>query len=140
MAFLTAAGVVSGCVPHTRLAPLTTTFSVIVSVALSALEFWAVVAHSSELSPAVNVPVTVNTVLTNPDGFTRTSTAAELVVGSSTSYSSTFLISPFRRSNSGLYDCRATVSLASNAYISDSSTETHTVRVTTGEMFTILVS
>ena len=91
-----------------------------------------------ELSTLVDVPVTVSTVLTTPDGFTRTSTA-QPVMGSSTNYTSTFLISSFGRSDSGLYDCRATVSLTSaNAYISDSSTVTHQVRVTTSEMFTIL--
>ena len=41
-----------------------------------------------ELSPAVDVPVTVNTALTPPDGFTRTSTA-QPVMGSSTNYTST---------------------------------------------------
>ena len=89
-----------------------------------------------ELSPAVDVPVTVNTVLTTDEGFTRTSTAQQ-VMGSSTNYASEFTISSFGRSDSGLYDCRATVSLPSNAYISDSSSATHTLRVTTGEMFTI---
>jgi hypothetical protein len=92
-----------------------------------------------ELSPAVDVPVTVNTVLTRPDGFMRTSTA-QPVMGSTTSYAATFMISSFGRSDSGLYACGAVVSLPSNAYISDSSTVSHSVRVTTGEMFTILLS
>ena len=92
-----------------------------------------------ELSPAVNVPVTVNTALTTPAGFMSTSTA-QPVMGSSNNYTSTFLISSFGRSNSGVYFCAATISLPSNAYISDSSTVTHSVRVTTGEIFTILNS
>ena len=91
-----------------------------------------------ELSPAVNVPVTVNAVLNTPDGFMPAS-IAQPVMGSNTSYASTFLISPFRRSNSGLYTCGATASHSTNAYISDSSTASHSVRVTTGEMFTILL-
>ena len=86
-----------------------------------------------ELSQAVDVPVTVNTVLTTDEGFTRTSTAQQ-VMGSSTNYASEFTISPFRRSDSGLYICTATVSLPSNTYISNSSTATHSLRVTTGEI------
>ena len=84
-----------------------------------------------ELSPAVDVPVTINTVLTTDEGFTRTSTA-QPVMGSSTNYASTDVISPFRRSDSGLYMCAATISSPSNAYISNSSTVPHSVRVTTG--------
>ena len=84
-----------------------------------------------ELSPAVDVPVTVNTVLNRPEGFMPAS-IAQPVMGSSTNYTSTFLISSFGRSNSGLYSCRATVRLRStNAYIS-SSTASHSVRITTG--------
>ena len=91
-----------------------------------------------ELSPAVDIPVTVNTVLTTDEGFMRTSTA-QPVMGSITNYTAIFMISSFRRSDSGLYACSATVSLTSNAYISDSSTVTHTIRVTTGEMLTIII-
>ena len=87
-----------------------------------------------ELSPVlVDVPVIVNTVLTTPARFTRTSTA-QLVMGSNTSYASTFLISSFGRSDSGIYVCAATISSTSNnPYISGSSTANHSVRVTTGE-------
>ena len=93
-----------------------------------------------ELSPAVDVPVTVNTVLTNPDGFMNTSTA-QTVMGSNTNYATTFMISSFRRSNSGLYACGAHLaSMPTNAYISDSNIVSHSVRVTTGEMFTAMLS
>ena len=97
-----------------------------------------------ELSPAVDVPVTINTVLTTGDGFMRTSTA-QLVMGSSNNYVSTFMISSFGRSDSGNYICSATVSLPSNAYVRDSSsdhsgTATHSLRITTGEMFTAMLS
>ena len=86
-----------------------------------------------ELNPAVDVPVTVNTVLTNPAGFVNTSTA-QPVVGSMTNYATTSMISSFGRSNSGMYACRATISLTStNEYISNSNTEFHSVRVTTGK-------
>ena len=86
-----------------------------------------------ELSPAVDVPVTVNTVLTSSDGLPITSTAHP-VMGSLTSYAATYMISPFGRSDSKLYSCSATVSLSStNAYIGNSNTRSHSVRVTTGE-------
>ena len=91
-----------------------------------------------ELSPVVDVPVTINTVLTTDEGFMRTSNAQQ-VMGSSTNYVSTFVISSFGRNDSGIYVCSVTVSLTSNAYISDSSTVSHTIRVTTGEVFTIIV-
>ena len=86
----------------------------------------------------MDVPVTVNTVLTTAEGFTRTSTAQQ-VMGSNTNYAATFMISSFERSDSGLYICTATASLPSNAFISDSGTRTDSVRVITGEMFTIIV-
>ena len=54
-----------------------------------------------ELSPAVDVPVTVNTVLTTDEGFMRASTA-QPVMGSSTNYTSTFVISSFGRNDSGM--------------------------------------
>jgi hypothetical protein len=87
-----------------------------------------------ELSPAVDVPVTVNTVLTTVDGFINTSTA-QPVMGSITNYTAPFMISSFGRSNSGNYTCRATVSLtSSSAYIGDSSPATDSVRVTIGKI------
>ena len=88
-----------------------------------------------ELSPAVEVPVTVNTVLTDPDGRTTTRTA-QPVMGSRTSYVTMFMISSFGRSDSGLYVCSATVSLTStNAYIRDSNTiSPPSIRVTTGKI------
>ena len=88
-----------------------------------------------ELSPAVDVPVTVNTVLTRPTGFTIPSTT-QPVMGSSTNYTTISVINSFGRSDSGTYFCGATVSLPSNTYVSDNSTAHHSVRVTTGEMFT----
>ena len=86
----------------------------------------------------MDIPVTINTVLSTDEGFTRTSTA-QPVMGSNTNYAATFMISSFERSDSGLYICTATASLPSNAFISDSGTRTDSIRVTTGEMFTIIV-
>ena len=90
-----------------------------------------------ELSPAVNVSVAVNTVFTTPDGFQPRHTA-EPVMGSFINFTSEFGISTFGRIESGLYICGVTVSLSLNAYIVDSRAVSHTVRVTTGEMFTAM--
>ena len=60
-----------------------------------------------ELSPAVDVLVTVNTVRTGPDGFMTTSTAQRM--GSTTTYISTAMVSSFGRDQSGDYTCTATV-------------------------------
>ena len=93
-----------------------------------------------ELGPAVDVPVTVNTILTTPDGYMNTSTA-QSVVGSTTNYTTTFMISSFGRSNSGLYMCGATAT-STNAYVSDSSstsTVSQPVRVTTGEIKVLIL-
>jgi hypothetical protein len=92
-----------------------------------------------ELSPAVDVLVTVNTVLTTDTGLMNTSTA-QSVMGSLINYATEFVISSFRRSESGVFICGATVSLPSNAHISDSSTVSHSIRVTTGEMLPVLFS
>ena len=91
-----------------------------------------------ELSPAVDVPVTVNTILTTDEGFSNTRTA-QLVMGSLTNYAATFMIFSFGRSNSGLYACGATISSPSNVYLSDSSTVPHSIRVTTGERYNTLI-
>ena len=89
-----------------------------------------------ELSPSVDVPVTVTTVWTGPAGFMTTNTA-QPVMGSTTTYTSTAMVSSFGRSDSGVYNCRAHISSAStNAFISDSNTEHDSTKVTTGEMYT----
>ena len=76
--------------------------------------------------------MTVTTALIRANGHMTTRTA-QPVMGSSTNYVTTFMISSFGRSDSGLYICSATVSLTStNAYISGSSTVTHSIRVTNG--------
>ena len=91
-----------------------------------------------ELSQALEVPVIVNTTLTTPAGFTTHNTA-QPVMGSLINYTTEFMISSFRRNESGLYTCGATVSLPSY-YMNESNSVTHSVRVTTGKMFTALLS
>ena len=82
-----------------------------------------------ELSPAVDVPVTVITVWAGLDGFMTTNTA-QPVMGSSTTYISTAIVSSFGRDQSGVYTCTATVS-STSPFIS-SSMESMSARFTVG--------
>ena len=84
-----------------------------------------------ELSPAVDVPVTVNTLWTGPDGFITTNTA-QPVMGSTTTYTSTVMVNSFQRNQSGNYSCRVTVS-SSSPVLTNSSQRSHTKRITTGK-------
>ena len=83
-----------------------------------------------ELSPTVDVPVTVNTVWTGPAGFSTTNTAQPQIMESNTSYISTATITSFNRNKSGYYFCRAAV-ISKSAFISNSSLS-GLKRVTTG--------
>ena len=82
-----------------------------------------------ELSPAVDVPVTVNTVWTGPDRFMTTNTA-QPVMGNT--YSSSVMISSFGREKSGNYTCSVFVSSA-NTFLTTSDVRVGSARVTTGE-------
>ena len=57
-----------------------------------------------EFSPLVDVPLTVNTVWTGPAGYITTKTA-QSVMGSTTTYTSTAMVSSFGREQSGNYTC-----------------------------------
>ena len=57
----------------------------------------------------MDILVIVNTEWTGPDGLTTTNTA-QPVMGSTTTYTSTVMVSSFGRDKSGNYRCRATVS------------------------------
>ena len=83
-----------------------------------------------ELSPAVDVPVTVNTVWTGPAGFSTTNTA-QPVMGSTTTYTSIATVRSFRRDQSGNYICIATV-ISVSPFIAYSSLSGVT-RITTGK-------
>ena len=71
-----------------------------------------------ELSPLVDVPVTVNTEWTGPDGLMTTNTA-QPVTGSSTTYTSTAMVSSSGREQTGNYTCKAIVR-AMSSFIIDS--------------------
>ena len=83
-----------------------------------------------ELSPAVDVPVTVNTVWTGPDGFMATN-IAQPVMGSTTTYTCTTMVSSFGRDQSGDYTCTATVS-STSSFLTNSMGSSST-RVTVGK-------
>ena len=80
-----------------------------------------------ELSPVVDVPVTVNTVWTGPATNT-----AQTVMGSTTTYTSTAMISSFERDQSGVYTCTATVS-STSSFLTDSGSQPGTARITVGK-------
>ena len=84
-----------------------------------------------DLDPAVNVPVTVTTVWTGPAGF-MTTTTAQPVMGSTTTYTSTAMVSSFGRDQSGVYNCTATVS-STSSFITSSMASAST-RVTVGKI------
>ena len=86
-----------------------------------------------ELSPAVDVPVTVNTVWTGPARFSTTTTA-QAMVGSTTTYTSTATVNSFGRAQSGYYNCTATVS-SSFLFISGTSSRSGTAKVSIGECY-----
>ena len=84
-----------------------------------------------ELSPAVDVPVTVNTEWTGPYWF-RTTNTAQPVIGSTTTYTSTAMVSSFGRDQSGDYTCTATVS-STSSLLTSSGSHSGTTNVIVGE-------
>ena len=91
---------------------------------------------SVELSPAVDVLVTVNTVWTGPDGFMTTNTAQRME--STTTYTSTAMVSSFGRDQSGDYTCTATVS-STSPFLTNSVGSSST-RVTVGKRTRVFLS
>ena len=83
-----------------------------------------------ELSPAVDVPVTVNTEWTGPNGFMTTNTAQRM--GSTTTYTSTAMVSSFGRDQSGDYTCIATVN-STSSFIASSGSISSTANIIVGE-------
>ena len=79
-----------------------------------------------ELSPAVDVPVTVTTVWTGPDGFMTTNTT-QTVMGSNTTYTSVVMVSSFGRNQSGNYTCTATISSTAPFLLRSTQSATKTI-------------
>ena len=84
-----------------------------------------------ELSPSVDVPVTVNTVWTGPAGFSTTNTT-QAKTGRTTTYTSTAMVNSFGRAQSGNYNCTATIS-SSFSFITGTSSHSGIAEVTVGE-------
>ena len=84
-----------------------------------------------ELSTTVDILVIVNTEWTGPDGLTTTNTA-QPVMGSTTTYTSTAMVSSFGRDQSGVYTCTATASPTLSLFLMRGGSQRGTVEVTTG--------
>ena len=74
--------------------------------------------------------LTVNTELTGPNGFSENGMA--LRMGSTSTYTSTAMVSSFRRDQSGNYNCTATVS-STSSFFSTSTLLSDIARVTAGK-------
>ena len=88
------------------------------------------------MSPAMDVPVTVNTVWTGPDRFMATNTA-QPIMERTTTYTSTAMVSSFGRDQSGVYTCTANVSSTSSLIVGSGS-QSGSARVTVGKYCLIL--
>lgn len=89
-----------------------------------------------ELSPLVDVPVTVNILLSDRAGRTLATTTPS-VSGSSKTYTTRVMISSFGREQSGGYTCTANTSSESAAispFINGSQTGSETARITVGKI------
>ena len=86
-----------------------------------------------EFSSTVDVPVTVNTVWTGPNGVTLSPTTTTTVMESLTRYTSTAMVNSFGRDQSGVYNCSATIrSTSDNMSIRKSNVETGIALITVG--------
>ena len=81
------------------------------------------------LSPAVDVPVTINIHLSDPDESPLTTTTPSV---SGSTYTSTAMVNSFGREDSGLYMCRASIS-SNFPFIRDSKSISVASKVTIGE-------
>ena len=87
---------------------------------------------SIELSEAVNITVTVNTVWSGPPGTQFTTTTSVATRMTATTYTSTATISSVETSDSGEYTCTATVNSTSNSFVLASGGVTGSTSVNVG--------
>ena len=87
--------------------------------------------YTVELSQAVDVLVTVNTMCTGPGGVTLSLNAP--LMESPTRYTSTVTVNSFGRNNSGNYTCKATINSTSSFLTDSDESMTVTRRVTVGK-------
>ena len=121
---------------------LYTTVPAPTSVSVNSDPFSPIIAESNvtltcsvELSPAVDVPVTVNVQLSDPAGSPLTTTIPSI---SGFTYTSTAMVSAFGRDQSGVYTCTATVS-STSSFLTDSGSTSGTARVTVGKPLVLLL-
>ena len=87
------------------------------------------------LSPAVDVPVTVNINLSDPAGRTLTTTTPAV---SGSTHTTTAMISSFGRNQSGIYTCEVNTSTTlTPSFITDGKTRFETFRITAGELIAL---
>ena len=109
----------------------------------SSVTLTCTVCVDSELSQALDLPVTVNTVWTGPAEFTTVNTSFHVDMQDTISkFNSTATISSFEREQSGLYTCTATLNSTQNnvTYITNSNTTIGSIQVTTGETVSIAIA
>ena len=85
-----------------------------------------------ELNPAVDVPVTVNTVWTGPDRFMHHNIAQPDMRSNGIYMISTVKIYSFNRNQSGNYNCTVTIT-SNNSFLMTSDSSSNTTRVRVGE-------
>ena len=86
------------------------------------------------ITDAVDISVTLTTIWIGPDEFITISTL-QPILENSTTYTSRAVISSFGRNESGNYTCTAGLSsVSTNLYLTNSSTTTSSIQVTTGEI------
>ena len=84
------------------------------------------------LSPAVDVPVTVDIQLSDPAGRTLTTTTPSI---SGSNYTTSAMVSSFGRNQSGNYTCTVnTSSTLASSFIAGSKIKFETLRITAGEL------
>ena len=90
--------------------------------------------HVELSSTAVDVPVTVNIVLSGPAGFMTTNTV-QPVMENTTTYTSISMVNSLGRNQSGVYRCTATLhSMLTNTYLINSNSTADSNQITIGEM------
>ena len=96
-----------------------------------------------DLGPAMDAPVILSTVWTGPDEFNAVSISQPIYRAGFSVYniSSSAVVSPFRRDQSGFYTCRASLIAGSStsSYLIDSNTVSGSIQVTTGEIIIIVI-
>ena len=83
-----------------------------------------------ELSPAIDIPVTVNVQLTDPAGSPLINSTQSV---SGSIYTVTVMISSFERDQSGYYTCTADIT-SKSPFLADSDTHVGVIRITTSEV------